>query len=106
MLSAGTAPIYEEEEEIEVSSEGESYDRLDFTRPTHELAPHYTSSDTLRSVSVSPCRGTSPHSVGGQDTDRSDFTRDVLQCVDNLQSMTRKTVYQPETPEEDGIVDL
>jgi len=149
----GVSPIDEVDEENETSGhiENESYDRLDFTRPVQDLAPHYTSTEEMRSSkSNSPARSSNPSpasqinpcivvkptagdmslnlygilnesstpanalsAIGspvplesqleeedcGQLSDRSDFTRDVLQCVDNLQSMSRKTVYQPETEE-------
>lgn len=82
--------------ELEVEEEADdsgdtlhtSYDHLNFSRPSQELKPHYQSTDTMRSSPIAQSRPAS----GG-----SDFAREVLSSVENLGSMTRKTIYEPET---------
>merc|ERR1712080_782077 len=80
--------IEEEEAEEEADTLDTSYDHLNFSRPSQELKPHYQSADTMRS---SPGAQSRPGSGG------SDFAREVLSSVENLGSMTRKTIYEPET---------
>jgi hypothetical protein len=75
--------------EQEGRQEEESYDHLNFTRPSQELRQHYQSTDTLRS---SPTGSQSRPPSGG-----SDFTSNVLSSVENLGSMTRRTIYEAET---------
>jgi len=83
----------------------ESYDRLDFTRPIQDLKPHYQSTDTIRSRS----RNSSHLSREGQDEisnnsfesnkSETDFCKEVLTSVENLNASTtrtRKTIYEPE----------
>ena len=83
----------------------ESYDRLDFTRPIQDLKPHYQSTDTIRSRS----RNSSHLSKEGQDEisnnsfesnkSETDFCKEVLTSVENLNASTtrtRKTIYEPE----------
>lgn len=102
--------IYEElqkrKSECEPIAE-ESYDRLDFTRPTQDLLPHYLSTETLKSHrscnSSTPSkqeRSPSSDKSFESHTSENDFCQSVLTSVENLNASatrTRKTIYEPET---------
>jgi len=103
--------IYEELKKNKISDGGEipdeSYDRLDFTRPSQDLLPHYLSTETIKSQrsrnSSSPSKddrsAVSDKSFESQASE-TDFCQSVLTSVENLNSSstrTRKTIYEPET---------
>lgn len=97
-----SAPHICETGEEDDLSEGESYDRLDFNRPCQDLKPHYQSTDTIKSLSSksrhsSAQEGSAILERSFESSKSDEFSREVLDCVDSLQSMTRKTVYQSET---------
>jgi len=90
-----------------VAEADESYDRLDFTRPSQDLLPHYLSTETIKSQrsrnSSTPSKddrsATSDKSFESQSSE-TDFCQSVLTSVENLNSSstrTRKTIYEPET---------
>jgi len=103
--------IYEELKKNKTDEGGaipdESYDRLDFTRPSQDLLPHYLSTETIKSQrsrnSSSPSKddrsAISDKSFESQASD-TDFCQSVLTSVENLNASstrTRKTIYEPET---------
>jgi len=74
---------------------GDSYDHLDFSRPLHELKPHYLSTDTLRSQ-----KSRSSRSPAGSDRVASpDLCQAILDSVENLSGgpggRSRKTIGTP-----------
>ena len=90
---------------------GEEYDHLDFKRPVNELKPQYLSSETIKSVSdrsrnsssrESPCRAdmsdTSLGSEPGSDMNLCDAVLGSFEKLNNSQSRSRKTLYQPYGP--------
>lgn len=92
----------------------ESYDRLDFHRPTQDLLPHYLSTETIKSqrsrnsstpssACVTPSkedRGAISEESFESHHSEADFCQSVLTSVENLNASTtgtRKTIYEPET---------
>jgi len=106
--------IYEElKKRISANAEqilDESYDRLDFSRPIHELKPHYQSTDTIKSQrsrnSSDPSkedRGPILEESFESHPSEADFCQSVLTSFENLNTSatrTRKTIYKPEAAEE------
>lgn len=84
---------------------GEEYDHLDFNRPLNELKAQYLSTETIKSVSDrsrnSSSRESPDTSLGSQPDSDMNLCDAVLGSFEKLnqsQSRSRKTLYQPYGP--------